>query len=83
MHQLTMIYNCKTVYYMEFLPTYASFINQLYEHKNSIHGKSVNYYFTKNSSMDYLHRQKSILHLDNANLAKKSVTLDEFALKGF
>ena len=83
MHQLTMIYNCKTVYYMEFLPTYASFINQLYEHKNSIHGKSVNYYFTKNSSMDDLHRQNSILCIDNAHLAQKSATLQEFAFKGW
>ena len=83
MHQLTMIYNCNTIYYMEFLPSYTSFINQLYQHKNSIHGMAVSYYFTKNSSMDELYRQKSILNIDDAYLAQKPATLQEFATKGW
>jgi len=78
-----MIYNSKTVYYMEFLPSYTSFINQLYQHKNSIHGMAISYYFTKNSSMDDLHKQQSILCIDDANLAKKAATLKEFAIKGY
>ena len=83
MHQLTMIYNCNTIYYMEFLPSYTSFINVLNEMKNSIAGRCLVFNFTKNSSIDDLVRQNLLLPLDNSHLAQKAASLNEFALKGF
>ena len=78
-----MIYNCKTIYYMEFLPSYTSYINILNEIKNSIAGKCMVLNFTKNSSIDDLVRQNALLPLDNSHLAHKAASLNEFALKGF
>jgi hypothetical protein len=84
MYQLKkMIYNCQTIYYMEFLPSMASFINALNNSKNSIYGRCHNFNFTKNSTFYDLTSQKLLLHLDNSPLAEHSVTLQEFALKGY
>jgi len=47
-----MIYNYRTIYYMEFLITYAEYLNQLYEFLYSYDGKMCGFYFTKNSTND-------------------------------
>ena len=66
---------------MEFLPSYTSLINLLNEQKNSRYAHHVNYYFTKNTSTDELHRLTAILPIER--MPTKSVMLQEFATKGW
>ena len=82
MHQLTMIYNCRTIYYMNYLPACTSLINRLNEYKYSKHANTFlgSLFFTQNTSIDDLHRQKSIFQLDYAPVSQESVTLQEFAI---
>jgi len=83
MYQLKMIYNCNTIVYMEFLPSYTSFINVMNNIKNSIPGRDLNFAFTKNTNMVELIRQKLLVPLDNAYSPQKPGTLNEFAIKGY
>ena len=78
-----MIYNCKTIYYMEFLPSMAIFINNLNQSVNSLYGRVHNFNFTKNSTIDDLLSKKKVLKNGNSILAEQYVTLELFALKGF
>ena len=77
-----MIYNSNAIVYMQFLPSWTGFLNQLYEHRDGKFSNYSEYYFTKNSTIADLNQQ-SILSIDNSHLAQKAASLNEFALKGY
>lgn len=49
-----MIYNCEMIYYLQFLPSYANYMNCLYKYKFECDSKGFSFNVTKNDDINYL-----------------------------
>ena len=77
-----MIYNSQTVHYLEYLPSYAGFMNSLYNFKYECDSTGFSFNFTKNSDLNYLFKNLEPA-LTSRTGAPRLADLTEFALKGF
>ena len=77
-----MIYNCETIYYLQFLPSYTNFMNCLHNYKFECGSKGFSFNFTKNDDLNYLYKYlppvRGRQHGDPRN-----VDLTQFAAIGF
>ena len=77
-----MIYNSQTVHYMGFLPSYAGFMNSLYDFKFERDSTGFPMNFTKNSDLTYLFKNLEPA-LAEGKGSPRLAGLTEFAVKGF
>ena len=77
-----MIYNSQIVYYLQFLPSYANFINCLYNYKCQCDSKGHPFNFTKNDDLHYLYKYITPLNVAGYGEPRK-VDLTQFAAIGF
>ena len=77
-----MIYNCETIYYLQFLPSYTNFMNCLYNYKFECDSKGFSFNFTKNDDLHYLYKYITPLNVAGYGEPRK-VDLTQFAAIGF